>query len=213
MEEFNLDALQSLQELTLGTNNVSRWQGTPQLLPYNVSTHAYNCAMLYMQLCFVCKQSMDARLLCTILVHDNMEAMTGDLLAPAKDLAPGSWDSIEQEVQDKWKKDNKIYRTMAQAFIPIESDFTERMSTDHLRVLKIVDMLEFLLHVLEEYKLGNRHCKILNALKYGGGSLKRKLNDLQQCANDKRYIDLATCVRYYYNRQLSVLSLISDYYV
>ena len=52
-KEFNLDALQALQTLTLGTNHVERWQGTPQLLPYNVSTHAYNCAMLYMQLCFL----------------------------------------------------------------------------------------------------------------------------------------------------------------
>ena len=100
-KEFNLDALQALQELTLSTNHVERWQSTPQLLPYNVSTHAYNCAMLYMQLCHICRKEIHLQLLSALLCHDNMESLTGDLLAPAKDSSPEDWDRIEAQVQEK----------------------------------------------------------------------------------------------------------------
>lgn len=217
MNEFDLDAMQALQHLTLGTNYVERWQGTPQLLPYNVSTHAYNCAMLYMQLCFICKQKMDARLLCALLVHDNMESLTGDLLAPAKDSAPESWDSIETEVQERWSKDNKIYKTMTQAFLPIEDDFALTLSEKSMHLLKIIDMLEFLLHAQQEFKAGNRHAKVLSGLRYGGASLKRRLNAAQQLFSstfdDKEMLDMVACVRYYYNRQVAELGIGDDYYV
>ena len=214
-KEFNLDALQALQKLTLGTNYVERWQGTPQLLSYNVSTHAYNCAMLYMQLCFVCKQSMDARLLCALLCHDNMESLTGDLLAPAKDSAPESWDSIENEVQINWAKANKIYRTMMQAFLPVESDFISLVHTEKsLHLLKIIDMLEFLLHAQQEYRAGNRSEKVLDGLLYGGASLNRRLNVAQKTfSDDEKVLDLCSCIRYYYNRQVRDLGLNDAYLV
>ena len=216
-KEFDLDALQALQSLTLGTNHVERWQGTPQLLPYNVSTHAYNCAMLYMQLCFICREKMNARLLGALLCHDNMESLTGDLLAPAKDLAPESWDSIEDQVQKKWRKDNKIYASMARAFLPIEDDFSY-LSNEDQHLLKIIDMLEFLLHAQQEYKAGNRCSKVMDGLKYGGASLKRRINAAQQAfgnspAVNDYILDIVTCVRYYYNRQCADLDLDVDYYV
>lgn len=216
-KEFNLDALHALQKLTLGTNHVERWQGTPQLLPYNVSTHAYNCAMLYMQLCFICKQKMDTRLLCVLLCHDNMESLTGDLLAPAKDSAPESWESIEQEVQTKWRKANKVYASMARAFLPIEDDFALHLTEQSMHLLKIIDMLEFLLHAQQEYQAGNHCDKIMEGLKYGGSSLMRRLNAAQQLFSstieDQAILDMVTCVRYYYNRQCSDLDLDIDYYV
>ena len=211
MKEFDLDALQALQDLTLGTNHVERWQGTPQLLPYNVSTHAYNCAMLYMQLCFICKQKMDARLLFALLCHDNMESMTGDLLAPAKDSASDSWDSIEQEVQTKWRKDNKIYASMARAFLPIEDDFASHLTEQSMHLLKIIDMLEFLLHAQQEYQAGNHHDKVMEGLKYGGASLHRRLNAAQRLFSstieDQSMLEMVTCVRYYYNFRVTALSL------
>lgn len=214
-KDFNLDALQALQKLTLGTNYVDRWQGTPQLLPYNVSTHAYNCAMLYMQLCFVCCQSMDARLICALLCHDNMESLTGDLLAPSKDAAPESWDSIEHEVQIKWAKENKIYRTMMQAFVPIESDFPDLVGKEKaLHLLKIIDMLEFLLHAQQEYRAGNRNSKVTDGLLYGGASLNRRLNTAQTTfSDDVKVLDLCSCIRYYYNRQVRDLNLNDAYLV
>ena len=214
-KDFNLDALQALQNLTLGTNYVERWQGTPQLLPYNVSTHAYNCAMLYMQLCFVCQQAMNARLLGALLVHDNMESLTGDLLAPSKDAAPESWDSIEDEVQSRWAKDNKIYRTMMQAFVPIESDFPDLVHTEKsLHLIKIIDMLEFLLHAQQEYRAGNRNAKVLDGLLYGGASLNRRLNTAQRTfSDDEKVLDLCSCIRYYYNRQVRDLGLNDAYLV
>ena len=216
-KEFNLDALQALQNLTLGTNHVERWQGTPQLLPYNVSTHAYNCVMLYMQICFVCKQTMDVRLICALLCHDNMESLTGDLLAPAKDSAPASWDCIEQEVQAKWRKDNRVYASMARAFLPIENDFILYLNEQSMHLLKIIDMLEFLLHVLQEYKAGNRHAKIIEGLRYGGASLQRRINTAQQLFSetikDEKILDLLTCIRHYYNRQLLELGVTGEYFV
>ena len=212
-KEFNLDALQSLQNLTIGTNYVQRWQGTPQLLPYNVSTHAYNCAMLYMQICFVCKHSMDVRLTCALLCHDNMEALTGDLLAPAKDSAPDYWNSIEQEVQTKWRKDNKVYASMARAFLPIEEDFALYLTESSMHLLKIIDMLEFLLHVHQEYRAGNRSDKIMEGLKYGGASLKRRINTAQSAFKEPDLLDILTCIRYYYNRQLNDLALNGEFYV
>lgn len=216
-KEFNLDALQALQELTLGTNHVERWQGTPQLLPYNVSTHAYNCAMLYMQLCCICATSIDLQLLSALLCHDNMESLTGDLLAPAKDSSPEFWDSIEEKVQEQWQTDSNMSVPLVKTFLPIEDDL-QRLSVEAQHLLKIIDMLEFLLHAQQEYKAGNRCSKVMAGLKYGGASLKRRINAAQNEFDDddpaNAYIlDIVTCIKFYYNRQCSALSLADDYYV
>lgn len=215
-KEFRLDFLQALQELTIGTNHVERWQGTPQLLPYTVSTHAYNCAMLYMQLCWICAKPIDLQLLSAFLCHDNMEALTGDLLAPAKDASPEFWDSIEEKVQEQWQTDFGMPTLLVKAFLPIEDDF-QRLSAEAQHLLKIIDMLEFLLHAQQEYKAGNRSNKVMSGLKYGGKSLKRRINAAQNAFDDdpeNAYIlDIITCIRYYYNLQCHVLSLDEECYV
>lgn len=216
-KEFNLDALQALQELTLGTNHVTRWQGTPQLLPYNVSTHAYNCAMLYMQLCHICTTEIDVYLLSALLCHDNMEALTGDLLAPAKDSSSDYWDIIEEKVQDQWQTDANVPTSMVKTFLPTEDNLTD-ISTERLLLLKIIDMLEFLLHAQQEYKAGNRCSKVMSGLKYGGKSLKRRLdaarNEFDDDDPENTYIlDIVTCIHDYYNRQCCALSLADEYYV
>ena len=216
-KEFNLDALQALQELTLGTNHVERWQGTPQLLPYNVSTHAYDCAMLYMQLCHICRKEINLQLLSALLCHDNMEALTGDLLAPAKDSSPEDWDRIEAQVQEKWQISTDMEASLVKTFLPIEDDL-QHLSTESQHLLKIIDMLEFLLHAQQEYKAGNRCSKVMSGLKYGGVSLKRRINAAQNEFDDddpaNAYIlDIVTCIKFYYNRQCSDLSLADDYYV
>lgn len=215
-KEFNLDALQALQELTLGTNHVERWQGTPQLLPYNVSTHAYNCAMLYMQLCRICTKEVDLQLLSALLCHDNMESLTGDLLAPAKDSSPEDWDRIEAQVQEKWRINTNMEASLVKTFLPIENNLMY-LPTESLHLLKIIDMLEFLLHAQQEYKAGNRCSKVMSGLKYGGRSLKRRINAAQNAlGNHPEYdyvMDIIACVKFYYNRQCSDLSLADDYYV
>ena len=214
---FNLDALQATQELTLGTNYVERWQSTPQLLPYNVSTHAYNCAMLYMQLCHLCEKIVSVQLLGALLCHDNMESLTGDLLAPAKDAEPKSWNNIEKQAQEKWRKEHNIPSKMSIAFLPIEENFTF-LSREDQHLLKIIDMLEFLLHAQQEYKAGNRSNKVMDGLKYGGASLRRRISTVQKTFGKNpelhSYIlDLVTCIRYYYNRQCRSLGFSEDYYV
>ena len=215
-KEFNLDALQALQELTLGTNYVERWQGTPQLLPYNVSTHAYNCAMLYMQLCHICRKEINLQLLSALLCHDNMESLTGDLLAPAKDSSPEDWDRIEAQVQEKWQINTNIPASLVKTFLPIENNLM-CLPTESLHLLKIIDMLEFLLHAQQEYKAGNRCSKVMSGLKYGGVSLKRRINAAQNALGaHPEYddiMDIVTCIKFYYNRQCSALSLADDYYV
>ena len=215
-KEFNLDALQALQELTLGTNHVERWHGTPQLLPYNVSTHAYNCAMLYMQLCRICTKEVDLQLLSALLCHDNMESLTGDLLAPAKDSSPEDWDRIEAQVQEKWRINTNMEASLVKIFLPIENNLMY-LPTESLHLLKIIDMLEFLLHAQQEYKAGNRCSKVMSGLKYGGRSLKRRINAAQNAlGNHPEYdyvMDIIACVKFYYNRQCSDLSLADDYYV
>ena len=216
-KEFNLDALQALQELTLGTNHVERWQGTPQLLPYNVSTHAYNCAMLYMQLCCICAKPIDLQLLSALLCHDNMESLTGDLLAPAKDASSDDWDNIEDKVQEQWQTASRMSVPLVKTFLPIEDDL-QRLSAEAQHLLKIIDMLEFLLHAQQEYRAGNRCSKIMSGLKYGGKSLKRRINAAQNEFDDddpeNAYIlDIVTCIKFYYNRQCSALALADEYYV
>lgn len=216
-KEFRLDFLQALQELTIGTNYVERWQGTPQLLPYTVSTHAYNCAMLYMQLCWICAKPIDLQLLSALLCHDNMESLTGDLLAPAKDASPEFWDSIEEKVQKQWQTDTGMFISLAKTFLPIEYDF-QRLSAEAQHLLKIIDMLEFLLHAQQEYKAGNRCSKVMSSLKYGGKSLKRRIaaaqNEFDADDPENAYIlDIITCIRYYYNLQCRDLSLDEECYV
>lgn len=216
-KEFRLDFLQALQELTIGTNHVERWQGTPQLLPYTVSTHAYNCAMLYMQLCWVCAKPIDLQLLGALLCHDNMESLTGDLLAPAKDASPEFWDSIEEKVQEQWQTASGMPTQLVQIFLPIDDDF-QRLSAEAKHLLKIIDMLEFLLHVQQEYKAGNRSNKVMAGLKYGAKSLKRRINAVQNAFDDDDpendyVLDIITCIRYYYNLQCRALSLDEECYV
>ena len=215
-KEFNLDALQALQELTLSTNHVERWQSTPQLLPYNVSTHAYNCAMLYMQLCHICRKEINLQLLSALLCHDNMESLTGDLLAPAKDSSPEDWDRIEAQVQEKWRINTNMEASLVKTFLPIENNLMY-LSTESLHLLKIIDMLEFLLHAQQEYKAGNRCSKVMSGLKYGGVSLKRRINAAQNALGThpeyEDIMDIVVCIKFYYNRQCSALSLADDYYV
>lgn len=215
-KEFNLDALQALQELTLGTNHVERWQGTPQVLPYSVSTHAYNCAMLYLQLCAVCRKDSNLQLLSALLCHDNMESLTGDLLAPAKDSSPEAWDRIEAQVQEKWRTNTNMEASMVNTFLPIENNLMS-LPTESLHLLKIIDMLEFLLHAQQEYKAGNRCSKVMSGLKYGGVSLKRRINAaLNALGAYPEYDDIleqVTILHDYYNRQCCALSLADEYYV
>ena len=215
--DFNLDALQAVQDLTLGTNYVERWQSTPQLLPYNVSTHAYNCAMLYMQLCHTCEKIVSVQLLSALLCHDNMESLTGDLLTPAKDSDPESWNNIEKQAQEKWRKAHNIPATMSIAFLPIEDNFTFLTKEDQ-RLLKIIDMLEFLIHAQQEYKAGNRSNRVMEGLKYGGVSLSRRIKAVYKTFGESpelySYIlDIVTCIRYYYNHQCRALALSDEYYV
>ena len=216
--QFNLAALDALQNLTLGTNDVTRWQGTPQVHPYNVSTHAYNCAMLYLQICTVIGHEHSDKLLIALLMHDNMEALTGDLLAPAKDLDPLAWDTIEEQVQANFAAKTGLISPILRQFLPTDENLISGSASEILRErefaeLKIIDMLEFLLHALGEYEAGNHHQKVLDGLKYGGLSLKQRLTRAREKFPDDATADFVACVKFYYNRQLTQRGLNDTYYV
>ena len=58
----------------------------------------------------------------------------------------------------------------------------------------------------------------MSGLKYGGASLKRRLNAAQNEFDDddpeNAYVlDIVTCIKFYYNRQCSALALADEYYV
>lgn len=208
---FDLDQLQTLQNLTLGTNHVTRWQGTPQVLPYNVSTHAYNCAMLYLQLSTVINATPNLPLLTALLCHDNMESLTGDVLTPAKDAVEDSWEQIEEEIQQRFMQDNAVSELDAVHFLPTETDFDMNLTPNDKRLLKIIDMLEFLLHAQQEYRAGNHNSKIMQGLRYGGQSLKNRLR--AEHGADPVFDAYCVAVYSYYNRQIAELRLGEDFYV
>lgn len=204
--EFNLDALDAMQTVSLGTNHVARWQGTPKLLPYNVSTHAFNCAQLYLQLSWTLGNCPDIRMVTCLLNHDNMEALTGDVLAPAKNLKPKLWDAIEDDVQSVYTKKNGINIFLS---VPVERDFHDVLDEDEYLLMKVIDMLEFLLHAQQEHTAGNRDKRVLASLIYGVGILRSEVASLEKTA----FNEYARLVRYYYNRKCTDTELTTDYYV
>lgn len=105
---------------------------------------------------------------------------------------------------------------MVNTFLPIENNLMS-LPTESLHLLKIIDMLEFLLHAQQEYKAGNRCSKVMSGLKYGGVSLKRRINAaLNALGAYPEYDDIleqVTILHDYYNRQCCALSLADEYYV
>lgn len=195
-------------------SSVTRWNGTPQIhRDYNVATHAFNCANILLMLSVIQDVEPDGKLLALLLTHDNIEAFTGDLLAPAKDLLPEKWDEIENEVQqntvrmlDAEKEEEVEFRWSIYNLFPTDEDIKRKLRTAPFLLLKLIDMYEFLNRVAEEYQSGNRHKNIIRALKYGTDSFNKRclqmieeLGDVQQENFYKRSTEiLASSLKYFY---------------
>ena len=211
----------NLQKEQRRVSSVTRWNGTPQILSgYNVAIHAYNCANILLMLSFVQEVEPDGKLLSLILTHDNIEAFTGDLLAPAKDLLPEKWDDIESEVQQsivsQTSTDEDVnYRFNVYKIFPTDEDLRRHLRTAPFVLLKLIDMYEFLTRAAEEYQVGNRTPKVIDGLKYGTKSFNNRcaqlIKDLgPDCQENNFYLRsaqiLASSLRYFY-REVGCLNI------
>lgn len=206
--EQTLEQFKEIFELQRGITFVERLQGTPQTLKsYNVATHAQQCAIIYSILCDVTKRQVDIGILLTLLLHDNIESVTGDLLAPAK--CDELWDKIENRIMNTnviTPKDNAYTVSLKRHYFPTEEQMHSELNEDDYILVKIIDMTEFFLRAIEEWNCGNHclrlKCAILNAKSV---LLKRiqKLNRVTPVYDDMTEIIVA-----YVQRNLSMTSLL-----
>lgn len=161
---------------------VPRCAGTMQLLPnYTDAVHAYNCAMTYLNLCAVNNTTPICDVLTTLLKHDNLEAFTGDLLAPVKDAIDDKWNEVERQVQcraaDLAHLPAGSYEAFCELF-PRDEQLVVYLNKMEVLLVKSIDMYEYLVRMMEEYKCGNRTEQVLNGLRYGTKTLNARLSSL-----------------------------------
>ena len=172
---------------------VSRCAGTMQLLPnYTDAVHAYNCAMIYLDLCTVNNLHPANEVLIALLTHDNLEAFTGDLLAPVKDAISDKWDETERQVQsravDLANLPDGSYDVFCKLF-PRDEQMCVTLNPAQILLVKSIDMYEYLVRMIEEYKCGNSTEQVLNGLRYGTKTLTARLSKLTALKEEHRYYD------------------------
>lgn len=181
-EQILVDRFISLQGHLRRVAFVPRCAGTMQLLPnYTDAVHAYNCAMTYLNLCAVHAAAPCCEVLTTLLKHDNLEAFTGDLLAPVKDAINDKWDEVERQVQNRAADLAKLpagsYDVFCELF-PRDEQIATRLNERELLLVKSIDMYEYLVRMMEEYKCGNKSEQVCCGLKYGTKTLNARLSSL-----------------------------------
>lgn len=181
-EQILIDQFITLQGHLRRVAFVPRCAGAMQLLPnYTDAVHAYNCAMIYLNLCAVHDVAPICDVLTTLLKHDNLEAFTGDLLAPVKDAIDGKWNEVERQVQNRAADLAHLPAGSYEAFcelFPRDEQMVVRLNKMEVLLVKIIDMYEFLVRMMEEYKCGNRNDWMLQSIKYGTKSLNSRLSSL-----------------------------------
>ena len=131
------------------TNYVGRLAGIAMNTSYSVAEHHAQAAALYVSYCQHTGEELDGTLLAFIVCHDALEVFTGDLLAPAKNLAPSAWDHIEHLVlQHVWDEHNVDLTPFSDSWI--EANPYKK------RLWKLCDLTELYCKVIDEYNLGNR---------------------------------------------------------
>ncbi len=181
-EQILIDQFITLQGHLRRVAFVPRCAGAMLLLPnYTDAVHAYNCAMIYLNLCAVHNVAPICEVLTTLLKHDNLEAFTGDLLAPVKDAIDGKWNEVERQVQcraaDLAHLPTGSYDAFCELF-PRDEQMVTHLNKMEVLLVKSIDMYEFLVRMMEEYKCGNRNDWMLQSIKYGTKSLHERLHSL-----------------------------------
>ncbi len=181
-EQILIDQFITLQGHLRRVAFVPRCAGTMQLLPnYTDAVHAYNCAMTYLNLCAVNKTTPICDVLTTLLKHDNLEAFTGDLLAPVKDAINSKWDEVERQVQNRAADlahlPNGSYEVFCELF-PRDEQMVAHLNKMEVLLVKSIDMYEYLVRMMEEYKCGNKTKQVWDGLRYGTKTLNVRLSSL-----------------------------------
>ena len=209
-EQQNVSNFVALQQNLRRVVFVPRCAGTMQLLPnYTDAVHAYNCAMIYLNLCAVLNKIPQSRVLETLLVHDNLEAFTGDLLAPVKDVISDKWDEVEKEVQFRAKDLSGIDFSASVKFetlFPTDEQIASVLTTTEHLLVKCIDMYEYLVRMIEEYKMGNASEQVLHGLKYGTATLRSRMTALKNHIHDDN-ISLGLLLSNAYSRIVTECSL------
>ena len=183
-EQILVDQFITLQGHLRRVAFVTRCAGAMLLLPnYTDAVHAYNCAMTYLNLCAIHHATPNCYVLTTLLKHDNLEAFTGDLLAPVKDAINNKWDEVERQVQnravDLANLPEGSYDVFCELF-PRDEQMVVHLNKIEVLLVKSIDMYEFLVRMMEEYKCGNRNDWMLQSIKYGTRSLNARLSSLSE---------------------------------
>jgi len=183
-EQIMIDQFITLQGHLRRVAFVPRCAGAMQLLPnYTDAVHAYNCAMIYLNLCAVHDVAPICDVLTTLLKHDNLEAFTGDLLAPVKDAIDGKWNEVERQVQSRAADLAHLPAGSYEAFcelFPRDEQMVVHLNKMEVLLVKSIDMYEYLVRMMEEYKCGNRTEQVWHGLKYGTKSLNARLSSLME---------------------------------
>ena len=183
-EQILIDQFITLQGHLRRVAFVPRCAGAMLLLPnYTDAVHAYNCAMTYLNLCAVNDIYPTCDVLTTLLKHDNLEAFTGDLLAPVKDAINSKWDEVERQIQNRAADLAQLPAGSYEAFcelFPRDEQMVVHLNKMEILLVKSIDMYEFLVRMMEEYKCGNKNDWMLQSIKYGTKSLNARLSSLMQ---------------------------------
>ena len=192
-KQLLIDQFIGLQQHLRRVAFVPRCAGTMQLLPnYTDAVHAYNCAMIYLDLCTVNNLHPANEVLIALLTHDNLEAFTGDLLAPVKDAISDKWDETERQVQsravDLANLPDGSYDVFCKLF-PRDEQMCVTLNPAQLLLVKSIDMYEYLVRMMEEHDCGNQTEQVLNGLRYGTKTLTARLSKLTAIKEEHCYYD------------------------
>lgn len=192
-KQLLIDQFITLQRHLRRVAFVPRCAGTMQLLSnYTDAVHAYNCAMVYLDLCTVNNLHPANEVIIALLTHDNLEAFTGDLLAPVKDVISDKWDETERQVQSRAvglaNLPDGSYDAFCKLF-PRDEQMVVTLNPAQLLLVKSIDMYEYLVRMMEEHKVGNTSAEVINGLRYGTKTLNARLSKLITVKEEHRFYD------------------------
>lgn len=143
LEEEEVKTLKDRVQFMMEGGSVNRFHARPGLLQQTDAAHSWGVAMLVYLLSPV---QPSVELLLAALTHDLAEQYTGDTPAPAK------W-ALDIQA-DYAKLENDKLRQYG-------LDFSSLLTSNEVRILKLADTMDGLLHCCKEAALGNRTVRLI----------------------------------------------------